>query len=141
MADAIANQPERVVRVFRSLLAAFALQIAGRLLDLRWHATHEEFEGGVEQLQAHWLIWLATLFMTAAAIVGIRITTVPSQRRGYALVLIANLAYAVVAVIHFFQHLNELEVDWAHVLLVVTNVAAVLGIIWVIAARVRARTG
>jgi hypothetical protein len=140
MAD-VANQTERVVRVFRLLLVAFALQIAGRLLDLRWHATHEEFEGGIEQLQAHWLIWLATLLMTAVAIIGIRITTVPSQRRGYTLVLIANIAYVVVAVVHFFQHLNELEVDWAHVLLVVTNIAAVLGIIWVIAARVRSRAG
>ena len=110
------------------------------MVDLRWHATHDEFEGGAEQLQAHWLVWLATLFMTAVAIVGVRAPSVPSQRRGYALVLIANLAYAVVAVVHFFQHLNELEVDWAHVLLVVTNIAAVLGIIWVIAARVRTRT-
>ncbi|MDQ3954789.1 MAG: hypothetical protein M3285_04485 [Actinomycetota bacterium] len=140
MANAIANQPEQVGRVYRLLLIAFALQIAGRLVDLRWHATHEEFEGGIEQLQAHWLIWFATLLVIAAAVVGLRVSPTPSHRQGYALTLIANLAYVAVAVVHFFQHLNHLEVDWTHVLLVLTNVLGLVGIIWLVAIRARTRT-
>jgi hypothetical protein len=63
------------------------------------------------------------------------------QRRGYLVVLVANLVYAVVAVIHFFQHLDHLEVDWAHLLLTVSRIAAVIGVLWVIAARYASRRG
>ena len=41
------------------LWATLIVQVAGRLIDARWHATHDEFEGASQQLQAHWLIWLA----------------------------------------------------------------------------------
>jgi hypothetical protein len=140
MAQPIETQAERDRRLFRLLLIAFAAQVAGRLVDLQWHATHEEFEGGFEQLQAHWLIWLATLFMTAVAMLAVRYRDQPSLWRGYLVVLLANLAYAVVAVIHFFQHLNQLEVDWTHVLLALTNVAAFVGVLWVMAARLRLRS-
>jgi hypothetical protein len=133
--DSVApEQTEREQRFFRLLLTAFAAQVAGRLVDLQWHSTHEEFEGAAEQLQAHWLIWLATLFMTAVAIAAVRQRGEPSQLRGYLVVLIANVAYAIVAVIHFFQHLDHLEVDWTHLLPALTNIAALIGVLWVIAA-------
>jgi hypothetical protein len=40
-------------RLLTGLWAGIVVSIAGRLLDLRWHATHDEFETEVlEQLQA-----------------------------------------------------------------------------------------
>lgn len=125
-------------KLFRLLLMAFVGQIAGRLVDLQWHVTHEEFEGAAEQLQAHWLIWLSTLFVLGVAAIALREVRAPT-RRGYLVVLVVNLAYAIVAVVHFFQHLDHREVDWAHLLLAVTSIAAAVGVIWVIAARVSSR--
>jgi drug/metabolite transporter (DMT)-like permease len=122
-------------KLFTALLIGFAGQVAGRLVDLRWHLTHDELEGGVEQLQAHWLIWLATAFVLGVSTMAVRRVQEPAQRWGYIIVLAANAGYGAIAVIHFFQHLNRSEVDWAHALLVVTSVAAVIGVLWVIAAR------
>lgn len=134
------KQPnEASSRLLPALLVGFGAQIAGRLVDLRWHLTHEEFEGAVEQLQAHWLIWLTTAFVIGVAVVGVRDVDDPGQRRGYLIVLVANLAYGVMAVIHFFQHLNRLEVDWAHLLLAITSIAAAVGVLWVVAARFASR--
>ena len=125
---------------FRMLLVGLAGQIAGRLVDLRWHATHEEVAGGVEHQQAHWLIWIATLFVIIVAARAIRGNEVArTTKSAYRVVLGVNLAYAVVAVIHFFQHLNHLEVDWAHLLLSVTSVAGAAGVVWVIVAYVSAK--
>jgi predicted permease len=129
----------REKRVFLGLLIAFAGQVAGRLVDLRWHLSHEEFEGGAEQLQAHWLIWLSTVFVFAVAVVARREVGDPGQRLGYAVVLGANVAYGFVAVIHFFQHLDHREVDWAHLLLAVTTIAAAFGVVWVVAARLQSK--
>jgi hypothetical protein len=122
-------------------LIGFVGQIVGRLVDLQWHLTHEEFEGAAEQFRAHWLIWLTTIFILAVAALAVRTALQPGQQRGYRIVLAANLAYAVVAVIHFFQHLDHLEVDWAHFLLAVTSIAAAIGVLWVIAARFASRRG
>jgi hypothetical protein len=122
-------------KLFRFLLIGFVGQIAGRLVDLQWHLTHEEFEGAAEQFRAHWLIWLATIFVLGVAAIAIRSVRQPAQRLGYLIVLMANLAYALVAVIHFFQHLDHLEVDWAHLLLAITSLAAAGGVLWVIGSR------
>jgi hypothetical protein len=136
------SQPaEASPKLFPALLIGFGGQVAGRLVDLQWHLTHEEFEGASEQLQAHWLIWLATLFVLAVAAVGLRDVREPGQRAGYLIVLIGNLAYAVVAVIHFFQHLDHLEVDWAHLLLAITSVVAAVGVLWIVVARFGSRRG
>jgi hypothetical protein len=128
-------------KLFRFLLFGFAGQIAGRLVDLQWHLTHEEFEGAAEQFRAHWLIWLTTILILGVAIVAVRNVRESGQHRGYLIVLIANVAYAVVAAIHFFQHLDHLEVDWAHLLLAITSIAAAIGVLWVIAARIASRRG
>lgn len=135
----IARGTRKEDKLFRLLLIGSLGQIAGRLVDLQWHLTHEEFEGAAEQFRAHWLIWLATVFVIAVAIPGIRSVGQSSQRRGYLVVLIANLAYAVVAVIHFFQHLDHLEVDWSHLLLAITSIAAAAGVLWVVWARMALR--
>ncbi len=136
----MAEIDQRRERIFRALLIGFGGQLAGRLVDLQWHLTHEDFEGGADQLQAHWLIWLATAFVLWVAAAGIRDVGEPA-RRGYLIVLVANLAYAAVAIVHFFQHVNGLEVDWAHFLLLVSNIAAVVGVVWVVVARLGPRRG
>jgi hypothetical protein len=122
-------------RLFVALLIGFAGQVGGRVVDLQWHLTHEEFEGAAQQLQAHWLIWLSTVFVLVIAAPASHAFKERGQRRGYLVVLGANAAYGVVAVIHFFQHLDHREVDWAHLLLAITSVAAALGVVWVMAAR------
>lgn len=133
----VSRVTEKDEKLFRFLLFGFIAQIAGRLVDLQWHLTHDEFEGATEQFQAHWLIWLSTVFVLGVAITAAR--TAGRPNRGYSLVVVANLAYAVVAVVHFLQHLDRLEVDWAHLLLAITSVAAAVGVLWVIAARVASR--
>lgn len=77
------NESSRVrPRLFSALLIGFGVQVAGRLVDLQWHLTHEEFEGRAEQVQAHWLIWLSTIFVIAAAALGVRDVREPGERRG-----------------------------------------------------------
>lgn len=119
----------------RALWAAFVVQVAGRLLDFWWHATHDQFETGRDQLTAHWLVWLGTLFVLAIAIRALRGDNSSAERRGYQLLLWSNSIYVVVAVIHFFQHLNHQEVDWAHIMLAVTNIASVVGVVMVTTAK------
>lgn len=126
---------------FPLLVGGFVAQVAGRLVDLRWHATHDEFEGGIEQVQAHWLIWLATGFVIAVSASALRSNRPASGTGGYMTVAGANVAYAAVAVVHFLQHLDRLEVDWAHLLLFATNVIGVAGVVWVVIARGRGREG
>ncbi len=137
----VSRGTEKADKLFRFLLFGFVGQIAGRLVDLQWHLTHEEFEGAAEQFRAHWLIWLTTVFILGVAIIAVRNVPESGQHRGYLIVLVANVAYGVVAVIHFFQHLDHLEVNWAHLLLAVTSIAAAIGVLWVIAARIAGRRG
>ena len=113
------------------LWAAFAIQVAGRLLDLWWHATHDEFETGVDQLQAHWLVWLGT---AAVLTVGVRALGAGVQGRarlGYLTVVVANALYVPIAIAHFIQHQNHQEVDWAHLGLGLTNAVGAVGVVYV----------
>lgn len=135
----VSRVTEKDEKLFRFLLFGFIAQIAGRLVDLQWHLTHEEFEGAAEQFRAHWLIWLSTIFIVGVAAAALRTAASPGQRRGYLLVVAANVAYGVVAVIHFFQHLDKQEVNWAHLMLAITSIVAAAGVLWVIATRVLSR--
>ena len=137
----VTNETGREDRLFRFLLIGFVGQIAGRLVDVQWHLTHEEFEGPAEQFRAHWLTWLTTILVLGVAAIAVRNVPQPGQQRGYLVVLIPNLAYAVVAVIPFFQHLDHLEVDWVHLLLAVTIIAAAVGVLWVIVTHSASRRG
>lgn len=130
-------QAGRSGALFKALYAAFAVQIAGRVVDLQWHRTNPGFETGADQLRAHWLVWLGTVLVLGVAIRALRAGLSRGERRGYRIALVANLLYAVVAVIHFIQHLNHQEVDWAHFALVATNVASVVGVLMVTATRLR----
>jgi hypothetical protein len=105
------------------------------VVDLRWHLTHSGFETWTDQLRAHWLMWIASLIVIGVAVGALRGDLSASQRRGYLVVLISNVGFMIVGVVHFIQHLNHEEVDWSHFLLAVTNIAAVVGVGLVIAAR------
>jgi hypothetical protein len=103
-------------------------------MDLRWHQTHSGFETGRDQLQAHWLVWLGTLLVIGVTLMAMRLKPAGLEHRAYQITLWANALYVVVAVIHFFQHLDHQEVDWAHAGLAVTNIAAAVGVVMVTAA-------
>jgi len=118
---------QRLARPPRLLAFGVATFVAGRLLDAWWHTGHDEFETGADQIQAHWLAWLGTLLIMAAAAQGVRERRSP----GYALTLAGALGYAVVAAWHYYEHTERREVDLTHLLLVVANVVVLLGIVWV----------
>lgn len=123
--------------LLRRLWAAFAVQVAGRTLDFWWHATHDEFETGGDQLQAHWLVWIGTILVMAVAIGALRTGVQGQVRVGFLIVLWANALYVPIAVAHFIQHMKLQEVDWAHIGLGVTNVVAALGVFFVSYASLR----
>ena len=114
----------------RLLWGAFAIQVAGRLLDFWWHATHEEFETGGDQLQAHWLVWMGTILVLAVGVRALRDGVTGAERGGYLTVVVANGLYVPIAVAHFIQHMDHQEVDWAHAGLSITNVVAALGVLY-----------
>jgi hypothetical protein len=125
-------------RALRSLWIAVAVQLAGRLLDLRWHLTHDQFEGTSQQLEAHWLLWLGVL-----ATLAIAVWAVVGRERfpgyvGYILTAASGFLYAPVAVWHFVEHANGADPEVAHVLLGVGQVGMVFG---AVVATVIARRG
>jgi hypothetical protein len=50
-------------RLAAALWIGFGASIAGRLLDLQWHVTHDEFETAGDQVRAHWLAWLGAVVL------------------------------------------------------------------------------
>jgi hypothetical protein len=131
--------PETAKRLLQALWGAFAVQVAGRFLDLQWHRSHSEFETGRDQLQAHWLVWLGTLLVIGVCATAIRRDVSRQDRRGYGVALVANALYVVVAILHFVQHLNHDEVDWTHLALAVTNAVGALGVVMVTISRMSRR--
>ncbi len=122
-------------RIFTLLWAAFIVQVVGRLLDFRWHVTHDGFETARDQVHAHWLMWLGNLSILTISVWGVRSRPADEQQRGYLVVLWSNVLLGVVSVMHFIQHLNNQEVDWAHIALAVTNLGSVWGVVMVTLAR------
>ncbi len=111
----------------RALWVAIAVQLLGRALDLRWHVTHDEFEGTSQQFEAHWLLWIGVLATIAVAIAALRSRANPAGRRGYATVLAFGAFYVPVSVWHFVEHANEADPEVAHVLLAIGQVGMVAG--------------
>jgi hypothetical protein len=115
-------------RSTRLLWIGVSVFVAGRIIDLLWHATHPEFETATDQLRAHAVVWLGALLMIAAAARGIGIVT---GRSGYVLVLAAGLGYGGVALWHFYEHLQLRDPELPHLLLLVTNILMFIGAGWV----------
>jgi hypothetical protein len=124
---AVGRTLRRLATPPRLLAFGVATFIAGRLLDAWWHAGHDEFETGTDQLQAHWLVWIGALLVMAAAAQGVRERRSP----GYSVALAGALGYAVVAAWHFYEHTERREVDVTHLVLVVTNLVILTGVVWV----------
>jgi hypothetical protein len=117
----------------RWLLAAAVVQIAGRALDFRWHATHDEFEAVSQQFEAHWLLWLGVLATLAVCVIALRLVTRSDRTAGaYRITLISGLAYSVVAVWHFVEHANHDDPSVAHVLLAIGQAAMLIGVALVV---------
>jgi hypothetical protein len=116
-------------RLVWAIWGAIAVQIAGRLLDARWHATHDEFEGTSQQLEAHWLAWLGVLIGLIVAARALSSLRTPELRRGLSLLLASSLAYVGVAVWHFVEHANRSDPELAHVLLVIASLGMLSGAI------------
>ena len=120
----------RLVILRWAALAGTVLMTAGRVLDLRWHATHDEFETGADQLQAHWLAWLGALILAVIGAVGMRRL---SRSPGYVIVFVSALVYAPVGVWHFWLH-NELrDPALPHVLIALSQLGLYVGTAFLVA--------
>ena len=125
--------------VHRPYLAGFVLglvtSLAGRALDLRWHATHEEFETGADQLRAHWLAWVGAAVILVTAGLAWRV------KQGHPLIAVAFLGavgYGAVAGWHFWEHSRLRDPDLPHVLLAVSQFAMLggaAGAAWILSQR------
>lgn len=78
-------------------------------------------------MEAHFVLWAGMLMTVAAAGWALRTDRAPERRPGYLVTFIAALLYVPVAVWHFIGHANGDELDVAHVLLGVTQVATIVG--------------
>lgn len=106
------------------LWIGLAVSIAGRALDLRWHATHDEFETISDQTQAHWLAWLGALVLLVIAALG---TAQGHSSVAMFAILIGAGGYALVAVWHFYEHSQLRDPDLPHVLLALTQLVMLVG--------------
>ncbi|HEX2032516.1 MAG TPA: hypothetical protein VHL78_14150 [Actinomycetota bacterium] len=125
-------------RAERMLWLGVALFVAGRIVDLVWHATHPEFETAADQIRAHAVVWLGVL-----AMVGASATAVQRGIRsgGHRLVVAAGGLYVAVAVWHFWEHTQLRDPDLPHLLLTVASVLLIGGAAWVAVVRLRRRGG
>jgi hypothetical protein len=112
----------------RVMWAVIGVHIAGRALDLWWHATHTEFETATDQLQAHWLVWLSVLAAIIVSALAMRETPLKSP---FLALLLANAFYVPVAVWHFWEHYHLRDPDTPHVLLVLAELLVFGSAIWV----------
>lgn len=114
-------------RQLEALWVAILVQVLGRIGDGIWHLNHDEFEGAANQVEAHFVLWAGMLMTVAAAGWALRADRAPERRLGYLVAFVAALLYIPVAVWHFVGHSNGEELDVAHVLLAVTQLATIVG--------------
>src|SRR5688500_14495265 len=102
-----------------ALVAAVGVVIVGRLVDLQWHLTHDEFEGVSEQFRAHTVVWIGVLCVLGVTVFAIRRgVRIPGIR----LSLAGALLYVPVAIWHFIEHANGADPEIAHVMLAIADV-------------------
>lgn len=111
----------------KAIWIGIVVQLAGRIIDGRWHATHDEFEGAAQQLEAHWLVWIGVLVTLAAAGSAMRRLAGKERNAGYLLVFWGAFLYVGVAVWHFLEHVAHNDPALPHILLVVTTVMMIAG--------------
>jgi hypothetical protein len=115
-------------RLLAGVWTGIALQAAGQVVDLQWHATHPGFERATDQLRAHWLIWLGVLVTLGVAAVGTR--QLPTRwYTGYRLLLLAGLGYALSSAWHFWEHAQLRDPAAPHVLVALAKAAILAGAI------------
>lgn len=113
-------------RPLAALWLAVALTMLGRLLDLRWHLSHDEFEGTSEQLQAHWLVWLGVLTILGVTTVAVREHV---GGTGFQVALVSAAFYVPVATWHFIAHANQSDPELAHALIALAYIGIVVGVV------------
>ncbi len=116
-------------RVLTAVWVGLGLWFAGRLVDARWHATHDEFEGTSQQIEAHWLAWLGVAVTLVVAVAGARRFAALRRSGGVRTLVAAGALYAVVGIWHFIEHANGSDPEVAHVLLALANAGMVIGAI------------
>ena len=116
-------------RVLAAVWVGLGLWLAGRLVDARWHATHDEFEGASQQIEAHWLAWLGVAVTLVVAVAATRRFAALRRSVGALTLVAAGALYAVVGIWHFIEHANGSDPEVAHVLLVLANAGMLVGAI------------
>jgi low temperature requirement protein LtrA len=116
-------------RQLEALWVAILVQVLGRIGDGIWHLNHADFEGAADQLEAHFILWTGMLMTLAAAAWALRSDGAPERRAGYLVTFVGALLYIPTAIWHFIGHANGEELDVAHFLLAVTQVATIVGAI------------
>jgi len=111
------------------LWVAVGIAVAGQLLDLRWHLTHDEFETASDQLRAHWLSWVGALALLAVAARGSRRAPPGSRRVAYVAVAVAAAVYLAAATWHFVEHSRGSDPAVAHIVIAAAKSAALAGVI------------
>lgn len=124
---------ERAKPYLWGVWVAVVLQIGGRVVDGRWHTTHDAFEGASEQLRAHWLLWIGVIVALLAA--GLEFAKLSAKERGRGLptVLIGTIVYVPAATWHFIEHTRGVEpalAHPAHLLPAIGQTLIVIGAIW-----------
>jgi hypothetical protein len=114
-------------RQLEALWVAVLVQVLGRISDGIWHLNHADFEGAANQVEAHFVLWTGMLMTVAAAGWALRTDRAPERRLGYLVTFVGAILYVPVAVWHFIGHANGEELDVAHLLLAVTQVATIVG--------------
>ena len=126
--------------LLRWLWVAIAVQLAGRLVDLRWHLANDEFEGTAQQFEAHWLLWIGVLATLVVAVLIWRSPLRDVSRGGALGIVSGTVAYVGVSVWHFVEHANGADPEVAHLLLGITQtVVLIAAIVLTVSARRRPR--
>jgi hypothetical protein len=113
----------------QAVWVGIAIQIAGRILDGRWHATHDEFEGASQQLEAHWLLWLGVAVTLVAAGLALARLSRAERNLGFSVLFASGVFYTGVAIWHFIEHANDNDPEVAHVLLAIGQLGIIAGAI------------